>query len=91
MLVLADGSVVVDDATVDVVVGVVVMGVVVMGVVDVVVVVDVVEVDVVVVVGAGRGGAVTHGVGNAIGRYIDGFGHASRSMSRALFDTDTTA
>ena len=102
VLVLSDGSVVVDGATVDDVVGVVVVVVdgatvddvvgSVVVVVDkvVVVVVDVVVVDVVVVVGAGRGAAATHGVENAIGRYIDGFGHASRSMLRALFDTVTT-
>jgi hypothetical protein len=50
----------------------------------------VVVVVVVVVVGTGRGGAMTHGVENAIGRYIDGFGQASRNMLRALFDTVTT-
>ena len=78
VLELAEGSVVVDDGT-EVVGAVVVAG-------AVVVVVD--EVD--VVAGVGRCGAAAHGVGNAIGRYIDGFGHASRSMLRALFDTVIT-
>ena len=86
--------VVVVDVVVDVVL-VVVLDVVVDGRVLVVVAgVVVVVVVLVVVVGGGivgSGGGTNHDAVITVGRYRDGCGHASRSMLRALFDTDTTA
>ncbi len=84
------GTVVLVVDVVLVVVDVVVVGGSVVVDVDVVVGGTVVLVVVVVVTGGGSAGASIHDDVKTIGRYRSGRGHASRSMSRALFEIVTT-